>query len=928
MKYGWIWLFMGLGIVLLLAGILWLLGGLEGEEPAKVRPPASEPSVSRAGEGLGGKAEALLRPGEEGVPRPGPGESREALSAQGLRISGRVVDLLEGGPIEGARVSLIRRYAIHDPSSLDAAMATRTGPEGRFTLPVPAVGVYTVKARAPGYAPGALKNVEAAPGKAITGLTIRLDPGLQVSGQVVEEATGYPVAGVLVTTTMESRILGSMDTRGEALCTCARTDEEGRFLLQGIDPRDREVSLAALHPDFAEAILRTRPGDRSAVIRLVRGHAIHGRVLDDGGSPAPGIEITLRGPGIPVERRVFTGPEGSYVTPPIAPGRVEVSAALPERPRGSSARPRFSPEMKTVEMQDRDLEVNFGPDPDTVTWRGTLLDAGGKPVPRARISLRADASDETGSSLIRHVRCDEKGCFELGKLPLGRFLVHASVPAASFETILSPVTLDRPGVVEKDLHLPGGSIRGAVLLAPSNEPVPFGEVRAKWHPSDRMGAVRGFGAIRTPVDGEGRFAFKGLRPGRYTLFFVGGSYFFSVPGYRDACTFEGPGFSEGNTVVLRGDETVDGLRIVLQPTGRVRIEGTGFSPMEAERFEARFIRPGYKASFNADRYHTDGTFTRECRLRPGPWEVQLFLGEDSPAVVRRITVEPEGLTEIRVDRKSFPFSGNFTTVTGTVRFTDGRPAQGTRVRFLGCAPTEFGIYPAYRAVCDTSGRYTLARIPPGTWEISLSGFTTPGAESTYRLPDLVISETPPEITPLDLEIPLGTVRGTLLDARQGQPLSAHGECRLRLLDAEARRPVLEQEVPPGARFELHGVPSGTFLVKVRAEGFLELATAPFTYQGPQPLDLGKVSLTPAAVLVVEARDLEGNPVDGPLFLDFPTDRASGESLYLAPGRVRYCLAPGVITASARVPGYRPRTFTVVVEGGKTVTVKVVLEREP
>ena len=71
----------------------------------------------------------------------------------------------------------------------------------------------------------------------------------------------------------------------------------------------------------------------------------------------------------------------------------------------------FSPETKHVQLAGRDLEVDFGPNPDHVTWKGVFYDTEGRPVPYGMVSVHGRRREM--GFMERKTRCNGQGHFEM-----------------------------------------------------------------------------------------------------------------------------------------------------------------------------------------------------------------------------------------------------------------------------------------------------------------------------------------------------------------------------------------------------------------------------------------------------------------------------------------------------------------------------------
>jgi hypothetical protein len=130
---------------------------------------------------------------------------------------------------------------------------------------------------------------------------VRLASTACIEGRVVD-AAGAPMRAVV----RAQPILGAEGPEGEGFAALARatvTDRSGRFILNGLLPREHWVAASSpgLRPGFANADARPLPGGGERgerkpgdlVLRLPAGVPFRGRVVDPQGVPAPGARISL-----------------------------------------------------------------------------------------------------------------------------------------------------------------------------------------------------------------------------------------------------------------------------------------------------------------------------------------------------------------------------------------------------------------------------------------------------------------------------------------------------------------------------------------------------------------------------------------------------------------------------------------------------------
>ncbi|HLV67758.1 MAG TPA: carboxypeptidase-like regulatory domain-containing protein [Polyangiaceae bacterium] len=176
---------------------------------------------------------------------------------------------------------------------------------------------------------------------------------------------------------------------------------------------------------------------------------------------------------------------------------------------------------------------------------GRVVDAGGRPVPGAR--LRVYASE--GAAELGSATTDTAGAFEIGGLAPGAFRVVVRSP--EHRTVSLTSALHRQGERRRIVVAlePGRTLRGRVL-SPERTPVP----------GARVGVSDGLVGIAT-TDAAGEFELRGLGKDPVNVYAV-------VPGYAPARV---QGRLPGTTR----------LELVLEPPAR--IEGTLVAPADAER---------------------------------------------------------------------------------------------------------------------------------------------------------------------------------------------------------------------------------------------------------------------------------------------------------------------------------------------------------
>ncbi len=837
--------------------------------------------------------------------------TREILKPKGLVISGLVTDMLTEKPIKAFHIQLDQDM---DPRKKRIVEETVTHEEGRFSIPIDESGFYSLNVFSSRYFPGRGQMIHVSPEKKTKEVHLELFSGESVSGRVVEDATGQPVQNAVVGAeggffhyTDLTRILiqGRMER-----CIHARTDENGYFILQGLANWVSRFRVAAVHPDWAEGVAWVDPEFYKPVeIRLKEGFHVFGKAYDDLGLPAEGLLITLSGWTTPLSRPVLTGPDGNFRCPPALPGEVCVTAESLDRNGGESTP--FTPETKRVVIEDRDVEVIFGPDPGHVTWYGKVIDYTDLPLEKVRIRLYpVEASDAKKKDVdMRFFASDEKGSFEVKKLVAGKYALELEFPEQKDATDWEEVAFDHPGRVEKDIILPGsgGVLCGKVLDEATEEP---------YRPQKKVQFV--IRATKLPWrsyrdnfeaflnDEDGGFCFRNLPAGNYTVRFV-----------------ERRGSSSNPLEVeLREGQIVEGLVMRIPAMGVLKVEYVDFSPAGlTHRLECQ------------DGTNVYSIDPRGVPLRTGNWVLGIT-GRKLGMYTRAFRIEQGKTTKIKIHENELPsFEGNL-WVSGLLKHTDGSPVKGARLRFVPTTEmknpmlgtqSEDNFTRSVECTTDEKGGFLVNGFKSGCWDVDCF----PEGGVNIRLPLLTIPLNPSDPYKIELVIPGGKVKGILCDKRTGLPLGEEDpEWTARLRNSKTGNYLITRCRRKGTgKFLLCGVPEGEYQLIVRVPGCGELESEPFSLAESQTHDLGKIFLEPMGKLNLEIRKPEGEPVTTASFTclgkepDFVISGPNQERYYL------YHLPLGQVDITIEVKGFKTQILTVCLEAFQTAEASIVLQRE-
>lgn len=554
-------------------------------------------------------------------------------------FSGHAVDTATGKPVTDFTLSL-RLIKKSDgglvqpiPPWHNASIASS---HGRFAIHLETGGKYIIRYKASGYQRPDNREIEIQDNEEFSGYILELTPGLIMTGRVVDGVTNKPLAGSEVVPFIIRGIqklpgVNLVKTRGDGEPVWA--DNEGCFTVSGL--REGMHRLWARHPDYSESFADGEAGNGAVEIQLYTGSRLYGLVRNAEGKAAQGVDVNFYSRAISTMRTVQTGADGQYTTPPLPAGSYTLSVY-------SGKEDRIMSEMQSAELFDRDLEVNFGPRPGQVVWRGALIDGQGNAVVGAKLTLRPQYIHPERRTDIRTAQCtadtNKLGSFEVGPLDLGKYNVDvqfAENTLMSAYYTVGQIEFDQPGLILRDLYLPRTEISGVVIDGSTGEPLrnSRGFVMA----CERWGKI-----LTTSLDSEGRFCFQNIPPGTYNIV------------ANSLNTAQG----RLENIVLEEGGLINDLRIELPSSGKLTIRVTGLEEIRGKSLSIKRENiegdQGWTISNNGDGCSIDqeGVCTVTIACETGSWKVvvtHIAIGRAEKV----FTIKADISTEVEIDRSEF-----------------------------------------------------------------------------------------------------------------------------------------------------------------------------------------------------------------------------------------------------------------------------------
>jgi Carboxypeptidase regulatory-like domain len=402
--------------------------------------------------------------------------------ARGGGVQGRVVDSA-GRPVSDATVRVANWTASRPGRENEHKLTTQpltlsTQPDGRFEASGLLGGRTGIEIERPGWAVLRPAELSIQPGAVQDLGTLVLADGERLAG-FVTDTDDRPMPGVEIVLLLQEFLSRTLAAR-------TRTDEQGRFELQGLMPAVQQ-QLAAVAPGGASLTVEVNiPSEAPVVVRLDLRAGVQLTVLAPDGQPQP------------------TGMVRAYRKERLA-GETPVQAGAAFVPGDTRA-------VLVVQAADRALWAEAPPLEATVTRvaqlqspsvvRGVARDAQGRGLPGLLVRAEARFAPLDGLDFTLTDITEDEGRFELPGLCAGAWSLQAERDGLVASRRL--VELQVGERLQADLVLAtGGRIQGRVVTT-RGAVVPGIIVRA--------GPITAPGPYAA-TDAEGRFALAGLTPG-------------------------------------------------------------------------------------------------------------------------------------------------------------------------------------------------------------------------------------------------------------------------------------------------------------------------------------------------------------------------------------------------------------------------------
>jgi thermitase len=726
-------------------------------------------------------------------------------------VSGQVTDAKDGSPVVGAAVT-------------DGTRTTLTDALGSYSIGNVSPGSYQVTASKDGYQSSSLTVNVVSETTAVANFSLSqiVVPG-SITGSVTDAKDGAAIVGATV----------SDGTR------TATTDASGKYTITAVPPGTYQVTASKSGYQSSSltvnVVSETTAVANFSLSQILTPGSITGSVTDaKDGSAISGAQVSAG------TRTVTTDASGKYTVANVPPGTYVVVASKAGYQNSSLTVNVFSGGTTIAKFSLSQILT-----PGSIT--GSVTDAqGGSPIVSATVSdgNRTATTDASGKYTIADV---PSGTYQVVASKEGYESSSLTVSVLSGATVLANLSLSQ-------IILPG-SITGAVTNAKDGSPI--------------VGVAVSDGTRTATTDATGKYTIANVPPGTYQV----------------VASKEGYESSSLTVSVLSGATVLANLSLsqIILPGS---ITGSVTNAKDGSPIVGAVVSDGNGTAL------TDalGTYTI-ADVPSGTYQVVATKqGYESSSLTVNVLQGATAVANLSLSQIILPGSitGSVTNAKDGSLIVSATVSDGTRTTST-----------------DTTGKYTINNVPPGTYQVVAS---KEGYETSSSTVSVLQGATAVANFSLSQIILPGSITGSVTNAKDGSPV----------VGAAVSDGTRTTSTDTTGKYTINNVPPGTYQVTVSKSGYYSSSSSVTVLAGTTTVanfSLNEI-IVPGSISGTVTSAKDGSPLVGATVTD-------GTRTATTDATGKYTVSdvpPGTYHVTASKEGYVSVTSAVTVVSGGTVMI--------
>ncbi|WP_433750424.1 carboxypeptidase regulatory-like domain-containing protein [Falsibacillus pallidus] len=678
-----------------------------------------------------------------------------------------------------------------------------------------ALGTYELT----GFAEGSYNVVFSANGYGSQRILFNLGPAEIKTIDSRLSALPATLTGTIREASSQSTLSGSLiqlfDQGSNVLLKSVLSDSNGYYVISGIGAGNYRIVYSAQNYQSFTTQTIFSPGESKTIdVTLDPAPAIVQGNVTDSLTTLPiqnaRVDVVVPNSSI-IIKSGFTNELGDYTIPDLPTGSYVIVFTAPG----------YISETIPVLLEPNSIEtVDISLLDSPATIAGQVTDPAMVPIPNALVQVFDGASGVFVASQFT----DGTGQYTISNLAGGQYQIVFTAPG--FTDLISIVSVPSGGTLSLDAQLDNveSHIYGTVVNELTNTPI-FGALVQVFTDQTALPVASDI------TDNLGRYDLFGLPPGTYTI------------------TISSPGFGQQSFNLTIKASEVKEINIALTPSAS-SISGTVANSITSTSIpgvSVSLVIPESGIIIRTVQTAQDGSYLLDG-VMPGSYQL-LFSGAGfANGYESAIILKGESLV---VNKALDPVSS---IVSGSVFDTGSNPLAGVLIQVFDVTSKELIAY----ALSDQAGNYQIDTLPAGTYNIlaSKDGYVTQITQTTVP---------PNQSIDFQLDGNPSTIEGTVVDTVTNRPIQG---ALLQAFLNGSDQAIASYLTDPLGRYYLSGLPAGTYVIRVTADGYRTREITVTIGEGEtiilpirlNPVNVNLCQLSNFISLQCRLSDQEGNPI--------------------------------------------------------------------